>query len=250
MSYLTRWLDANVYPRDGDNWDNRRFRDYVLRRLRRDSAILDLGAGRGALPEMDFRREVRFVAGVDPDPAVLENPYLHESRVLDLAASTIPYPDGAFDIVLSNNVLEHVERPETLFTEVYRILKPDGLFISKTPNLYHYVATLSRLMPHAVHEFVNELRGRPRQDTFPTRYRCNAPRVIEETARRTGFAVEDISMWEGRPEYLRLSALTYPWGILYERLVNRFTPLAKFRCVIVFTLQKKTAKEHHPPSDD
>lgn len=238
MSALTRWMDARLYAGYSDNWDNQRLRQYLMERLKSDHAILDLGAGRGALMEMNFKGAVKFVAGVDPDPVVHENPFLDEAKTLAVPDAKIPYPDESFNIVFSNNVLEHVNNPGNLFDEIYRILKPGGFFISKTPNKRYYVPAIARLTPHRFHEFINERRGRKRQDTFPTVYRCNTPEEVQKFAAHSGFKVIDLQMWEGRPEYLRLFAITYFMGYLYERLVNSFEAMSKFRCVIVFTLEK------------
>jgi hypothetical protein len=61
---------------------------------------------------------------------------------------------------------------------------------------------------------------------------------VANHARKAGFVVEDIQMWEGRPEYLRLSVPSYLLGYLYERTVNRFSFLSRFRCVLFFSLRK------------
>ena len=44
-------------------------------------------------------------------------------------------PDGTFDVVLSFNVLHLVEASDAVLRNLYRLLKPGGLFISKTPCL-------------------------------------------------------------------------------------------------------------------
>jgi ubiquinone/menaquinone biosynthesis C-methylase UbiE len=46
-----------------------------------------------------------------------------------------PWPDAAFDIALGFNVLHLVAAREVALRGVYRLLKPGGLFISKTPCL-------------------------------------------------------------------------------------------------------------------
>lgn len=238
MSRLTKWMDATFYGACPDDWDNKRFRKYVLDRLEPNSQVLDFGAGRGAVQEMDFQDVVAFVAGIDPDASVLQNPFLHEAKVLPASEGTIPYPASSFDVVFANNVLEHLEQPDTCFEEIHRVLRPNGLFIGKTPNKRHYIATIARLSPYPVHKLLNEIRGRRKEDTFPTLYRCNTPERITSLAVRNGFEVVDVGMWEGRPEYLRISAVPYLAGLLYERAVNGISSLARFRCVIVFTLRK------------
>jgi SAM-dependent methyltransferase len=45
----------------------------------------------------------------------------------------MPYPDDFFDCVLSSDVFEHVRLDEKGFREVYRVLKPDGIFVLQVP---------------------------------------------------------------------------------------------------------------------
>ena len=46
-----------------------------------------------------------------------------------------PWPDGTFDVVFGFNVLHLVAAREAALRGVHRLLKPGGLFISKTPCL-------------------------------------------------------------------------------------------------------------------
>jgi SAM-dependent methyltransferase len=204
--------------------------------------MLDFGAGRGALVELNFQNEVAYVCGVDVDDAVKKNPFLHEAGIIE--NNVIPYPDSHFDLVVSSYVLEHLEHPETSFAEIHRVLKPDGLFIARTPNKHHYVPLIASMTPQWFHEYVNVKRGRAAVDTFPTFYRANSPRAIHRCAERAGFLVREIDLYEGRPEYLRLSLPTYLTGLAYERLVNAFDFLSMFRVGMTATLQKAASASH------
>ncbi len=233
-------MDRRFYPSFEDDWDNRRFGELVGELIGPQSTVLDFGAGRGALEELSFKDRAAKVVGVDADEAVLQNPHLDEAKVLRLPEGVIPYPEGSFDLVFSNNVLEHLAAPEGSLKEILRVLKPGGVFLAKTPNKAHYIPLVASLTPHAFHVFYNRLRGREEQDTFPTLYRCNTRRRIGRLARAAGFSVVDIAAWEGRPEYLRVAAPLYLLGLLYERLVNLSSALAGFRAVLVVELRKPT----------
>jgi SAM-dependent methyltransferase len=216
---LTDWMDRNLYPESGDNWDDVAFREVILRHLEdRPDAILDLGAGAGIVPQMGFKGLAGRVCGVDPDPRVVDNPYLDEG--VQGVGEEIPYPDGTFDLVFSDNVLEHLERPEEVFREVRRVLRDGGVFITKTPNRRHYVPLVASLTPHRFHQWVNARRGRDAEDTFPTFYRANTPGAVRRLAEITGFSGVTYTLLEGRPEYLRRNPLTYLAGFVYERIVN------------------------------
>lgn len=236
MSRTTRWMDQAFYGRFADNWDDELLRERVLKHLAAKAEVLDLGAGAGIVPQMNFRGLAGRVCGVDLDPRVTENPYLDEGRVSD--AGGIPYPDRSFDLVFSDNVLEHLSEPTDVFREVARVLRPGGRFVFKTPNKWHYMPTIARLTPHGFHQRVNTWRGRAAVDTFPTLYRANSRQAVERLAADTGFEVERIERIEGRPEYLRLSAASYAVGVAYERLVNSTPLLERFRILLVGTLRR------------
>jgi SAM-dependent methyltransferase len=236
MSRLTAWIDRTAYPAHADNWDNQLFREAVLERLPAARDVLDLGAGAGIVRELNVRGLGPRVHGIDPDPRVLQNPFLDDAHVG--SAESIPYPDGSFDVVFCNNVLEHLPDPGRAFAEVARVLRPGGVFFAKTPNRRHYVALISHLTPHRFHQLVNEWRGRDREDTFPTLYRANTARALRRWAATAGLTVERVRHVEGRPEYLRMLAPTYLLGLAYERLVNATELLAPWRVVLIASFRK------------
>ncbi|MDH3662877.1 MAG: class I SAM-dependent methyltransferase [Alphaproteobacteria bacterium] len=235
---ISAWMDRTFYPDFEDNWDDDRFRLEIVSLLKPHFQCLDYGAGRGNVRQMNFRGLVDFVAGVDPDAAVFDNPYLDDARLLPLPSGEIPYDDESFDLVYCTNVMEHVEYPEATFKEVARVLKPGGIFMAKTPNKNHYMPLIARITPVSFHRFYNGLRGRKTHDTFETQYKCNSPGQVRKYQKQTGFELQEINLWEGRPEYLRIFWPLYVFGIVYERIVNATNLLAPFRSVMVFRVQK------------
>jgi SAM-dependent methyltransferase len=236
MSRFIQWLDKCFYPTYRNNWDDTLFRKTILSYIKPGYKVLDLGAGAGVVQQMNFKGIAERVCGVDPDPRVVENPFLDEGVIG--TGEAIPYSNCFFDIVFTNNVLEHVAIPNSLLTEVHRVLKKGGWFLAKTPNKYHYVITIARITPHWFHEFIVKLRGRASVDTFPTWYRLNERKVITRYAHEKGFVPYKIDLVEGRPEYLRINSILYLIGIFYERLVNSTSFLEPFRVILISHLQK------------
>jgi SAM-dependent methyltransferase len=238
---VTRWIDKRFFAEFDNNWDDMLLRERILARLLPQHHVLDLGAGAGIISQMNFRGLCTRICGVDLDPRVVTNPMLDEGRVAD--AGKIPYEDAAFDLVFADNVLEHLEDPRQVFSEIARVLKPGGHFLFKTPNRWHYMPLIARFTPHWFHGFVNRLRGRAVVDTFPTKYRANDPDALRQLAAQAGFFVERVELIEGRPEYLRISWPTYLIGLAYERLVNSSELLAPLRILCIGEFTKMSGLE-------
>lgn len=232
------YIDKKFYSKYKGYWDDKIFRSYIKKVITSDSIVLDYGCGRGNISEMNFHNDVKYVAGVDIGIEVHENPYISEGKQLDLDNFSIPYEDNYFDVVFSDNVMEHVANPDEVFSEINRILKPGGYFLSKTPNKYHYVALIASVTPNWFHIYYNKKRGRKEFDTFPTLYKCNSKKDVKSFSDKHGFTVSYTDLIEGRPEYLRLSSITYLLGLLYEKIVNSTKHLSFLRCVLIFQVQK------------
>lgn len=93
--------------------------------------VLELGPGKGwALAEISRTNGARY-AGFDVYPYLTDA----EAQFFDLGyvigdGDRLPFPDGAFDVVWSHSVLEHVRKPASLLVEVMRVLTPGGRFVS------------------------------------------------------------------------------------------------------------------------
>jgi len=54
--------------------------------------------------------------------------------IRDMPGGKIPFPDGHFDMVVNNQVMEHVENLELTLTEICRVLRPGGILFSLFPD--------------------------------------------------------------------------------------------------------------------
>ena len=84
-----------------------------------DLKCLDLGCGTGLHRPICEHAGYKYV-GVD---------YSSKQASLLAGAHALPFQDNSFDFVLSIAVLEHIQHPYVMTTEVKRVLKPGGRFI-------------------------------------------------------------------------------------------------------------------------
>jgi SAM-dependent methyltransferase len=56
-------------------------------------------------------------------------------RKCDFETDAFPYPDASFDIVVANQIFEHLKQIYHPLSEIHRVLKPDGILIFSVPNL-------------------------------------------------------------------------------------------------------------------
>ena len=98
--------------------------------------VLDLGCGSGEIAE-------HLSTDCKMSCADAEDQRTHGLNLPFHAVGTVlPFPDGSFDVVLSNHVIEHTLDPTAHVREIRRILKPEGVAYLATPN---------RLWPWEVH---------------------------------------------------------------------------------------------------
>lgn len=100
------------------------------------TTILDVASGPGFGADLLSKR-ARLVIGMDLAwEAVMEARRRYRRRnlaFLQAEASTLAFRDGSFDLVVSQDTLEHVRGDHRFVAEVARVLKPRGMFIVFTP---------------------------------------------------------------------------------------------------------------------
>ena len=110
-------------------------------------AICDLGAGDGEVT-------ARLLAGapgarisvVESDAVCVEKLRGRQYAVFsDDLNAPLSFPDGSFDLVVTNQVIEHLYDTEQFLDEAFRILKPGGRLIVSTENAasWHNVGALA-----------------------------------------------------------------------------------------------------------
>lgn len=96
----------------------------------RDARILDVGCGAGLF--FDALEAFGRVEGIESDPIAVERSGRWRDRIHlgDLATFG---PDGAYDLILMLDVLEHLQRPEVVLRQSVELLAPGGAMVITVP---------------------------------------------------------------------------------------------------------------------
>ena len=126
--------------RSGQDRRLTQIRQYVPLENRR---ILDIGCGLGMYVDK-FRRFSDDVHGVDVDEDKVAQASQWLPNIQVAPGEHLPYADNEFDVILLNEVIEHVDDDRLTIREAYRCLRPGGHIIIYAPN---------RLYPYETHGF-------------------------------------------------------------------------------------------------
>lgn len=107
--------------------------------------VLDVGCGRA-----EYLRALLATSpnifGIETAKDKLEDCFrVHpelSDRVLQVSVESMPFPTNQFDVVIANEVLEHVSDQDAALREIHRVLRPGGKFLLFCPN---------RLFPFETH---------------------------------------------------------------------------------------------------
>lgn len=153
--------------------------------LSKKGKILDLGCGKGNI----FYTVSGYIAGIDLDFNVLLKAKEIYEYVIQADAVRLPFLDGTFDYVVSQDLLGHIphNKKDILLSEIYRVLKKGGKTI-------HYIETdgknllekLARRYPLLYNRYFIEQDGH---------YGLEPPSMIMARFKDAGFRVIEERRW-------------------------------------------------------
>lgn len=109
-----------------------------VRLITEETRVLEVGSGAQGLI---FGFGNKFKIGIDPlavEYARLFPAWQRNAQTIAAIGEKLPFADAAFDVVLSDNVIDHAEKPIKIVDELARVLKPGGLLYF-TVNFHHPV---------------------------------------------------------------------------------------------------------------
>lgn len=203
-------LYKRKYKHDAPTWDDSMvlLRDLLAQTLPESCTVLDTGCGHGNFIIDELRGRFSRAVGIDVSPDVMTNNISLDTCVVGSMAS-LPFDTDSFDLVTSLWVLEHIDEPQICFDEIYRVLKPSGVFAFTTPNTKSPLIWFRRMITyHFAQRLVRRLYGRTEDDTFDVRYQANSIHAIQKLAEKSGFEISFLKENED-PSYTSFGPISY-----------------------------------------
>jgi ubiquinone/menaquinone biosynthesis C-methylase UbiE len=193
----TRELAQSVCP--GLVHPQIRYKELLGRVLQPGVRWLDLGCGHEIVRSWSLRPNEDetsltlgpvLCVGIDADGDALRKNHAMP-HLVNGSISHLPFADCSFDVVTANMVVEHADRPGELLSEVWRVLRPKGVFVFHTPNKYYPASVLGEMVPRAIKSrLVAYITGRDEHDVYPTFYRLNTLPAISGQSEAAGFRIK------------------------------------------------------------
>ncbi len=196
-----------------------------------DRLLLDAGCGKKSWVHK-YSGKFKYSAGMDISSEAIRHNRGFNALVSGDAAN-LPFKDGAFDVVVSQWMIEHVDRIDEVVKEFHRVLKKDGSLVVVTNSRYHPMMFLSSILPTKFRDWLKKKIFPPYidEDTFPTYYRFNSLGRIDALLSKYGFE-KQFSSYTGAPFFL-FHKFLFKLSEIYERVTDlKFLRLMKMHLVV------------------
>ncbi len=143
--------------------------EFAKDNISKNSFVLEVGCGEGYGTSL-ISQNVKKIIGLDIDRNTIAHAlkkYGAENCVFRIYDGVkIPYEDNYFDAVISFQAIEHIRDDINYISEIYRVLKRNGIFIITTPNktyrlsLYQKPWNKFHIREYYPHELKNILKNK------------------------------------------------------------------------------------------
>jgi SAM-dependent methyltransferase len=212
----------------------------IYSRQRFERPVLDLGCGDGIFAKVLFAEPVD--TGVDLNPRELEGTrrlgVYHE--LIQCAGDRLPKPDGSYNTIVSNSVLEHIPDLPPVLREMHRVLAPGGTFYATVPSrrFEEYSVLNQFLTTLGLHGFA--ARYRRFFNRFWQHYHVHSREECVRLFEQHGFRVIESHEY-GPKSVCLLNDFLVPFSLMSfvsKRLTNRWTSFPRVRRAVFLPLTR------------
>lgn len=181
--------------------------------------IINIGAGKSLVVEDAFSE-----AGIDyicDRTDMARHEIKHPARGETFVCSVEAMPEvknNRYLLAFSNYVLEHVSDLPKAAGEIYRIIKPGGIFVVSAPNPRAPEFVLSKLTPLWFHQLI---KGKGRlQEAHETFYSYKNIKEFVSFFAHAGFKKEEINYYPFTLGYLYRFPILNFLSLIYDKIIS------------------------------
>jgi len=113
---------------------------FEFAQIQQGKSVLEIGPGRGAFADLCIGRDIEYWA-IEPNEKMAEALEKRRANVIRNIVPPIPDMGRRFDVVVMNNVLEHMDTMTSALTvskQIYELLNPGGRFVIYSPDYVNF----------------------------------------------------------------------------------------------------------------
>jgi 2-polyprenyl-6-hydroxyphenyl methylase/3-demethylubiquinone-9 3-methyltransferase len=111
------------------------------------SNALEVGCGTGAITSRYRNRVSKLLVTDISEKLAINTSLKNDCQGAGADATSLPFANGEFDLVVSSECIEHSPDPSLALKEMCRVIAPGGILVLTTPNkLWYPVVKLSQLL--------------------------------------------------------------------------------------------------------
>jgi SAM-dependent methyltransferase len=185
----------------------------------RPARIINIGAGKSFVIEDSVAAASDYFIADRTDiyECNMDNP--RAGRRFICSADKMPeVPTENYDLAFSNYVLEHVKNLPEAAKEIYRVIKPGGIFVVSTPNPQAPEFFISRHTPLFFHQLI---KGKGKfSEAYETFYAYKNIAELVKIFNSAGFKAREVKFYPFTIGYLYRFPIASIASRLYDKLIS------------------------------
>lgn len=160
QAVLDNYFDADIDGSVERFYNSEEFTEVMKFVPSQAKTLLDIGAGRG-MASYAFAKKGLSVTALEPDTSkdvgagaiqYLSDKHALNINVVATFGEQLPFLDNSFDVVYVRQVLHHAADLKKMCSEVFRVLKPGGVFIATREHVLSKESDLNQFLDkHPLH---------------------------------------------------------------------------------------------------